>query len=82
MEKIVLGRFYYDKKEDHVVQVRQKANTSSVLATRHSPTPFFVKASDLREASVEECDLYKEETKQRKDGFLNKVVKSKRKKLV
>ena len=67
MDKIVLGRFYFDKEEGHVVQARQKANTSSILATRHSPTPFFVKASTLREASKQEVDQYKEETEQRKN---------------
>tara|TARA_B100001123_G_C15335034_1_gene1032495 strand:- start:1104 stop:1379 length:276 start_codon:yes stop_codon:yes gene_type:complete len=68
MDKIVLGRFYFDKEEEHVVQARQKANTSSILATRHSPTPFFVKASTLREASKQEVDQYKEETEQRKNN--------------
>ena len=67
MDKIVLGRFYFDKEEEHVVQARQKANTSSILATRHSPTPSFVKASTLREASKQEVDQYKEETEQRKN---------------
>lgn len=66
MKDIILGRFHFDKKDEKVIIVRQKANTSSVLATRHSNAPFYVKASDLREASAEECKQYRLETKKAK----------------
>tara|TARA_Y100001938_G_C8084078_1_gene430895 strand:+ start:896 stop:1162 length:267 start_codon:yes stop_codon:yes gene_type:complete len=52
------GSLYKDTSDNTIWRVRSKANTSSVWVTHHSNKPELVKASDLVQATQEECDAY------------------------
>ena len=58
IKNIKNGSLYTEKDSNKVWRVRSKANTSSVWVTHHSNQPELVKATDLRQASVKECDKY------------------------
>lgn len=58
IKKIKNGSLYTEENSNKVWRVRSKANTSSVWVTHHSNSPELVKATNLREATQDECDEY------------------------
>jgi hypothetical protein len=52
------GSLYAEKSNGKIWRVRSKANTSSVWVSHHSNNPELLKAENLREAELKECDNY------------------------
>ena len=63
LKEIKNGSFYFSLKRKELVRARGGLNSSSVIVSApHSDIAIILKAKDLRIASKEEVEKYKEET--------------------